>query len=486
MHTDVVIIGGGLAGLTCAVGLAGSGLNVTVVERSGELGGRARSWVDAVTGDTVDIGPHIVTTEHRNMFQLLERLGTRDAITWQTDKFLTMVEGARPVVMKTWRLPPPLHFLPTIARLMRVPSLSRHDVTSNRPVAQLAVKLTEDELLQLDALRGNEFLRQHGVSPKFIEWFWASVSMAILNVPIQMCSAGALMRFYRLIIGHDMHFGFATRGLGDLFVPGATQRLDASGARIIYDAEVKALTRSGDMATGVQLADGTSISASFCVAALPPQNLLPLVPAAWRNRFSVFTDLSAFEPSPYISVYLWFDRKLTHEQMWGRVYSPRDLNTDFYDLSNIRQGWRDRPSVIASNIIYSHRAQELPDDAIVDATVREIADYLPEAACAQLLHSRVHRIPMAIPCPFPGTEQKRPATQAAVRHLYFAGDWTRTHLPASMESAAHSGWLAAEHIWSAIGRPRSLALPVRELDGIARVTQRIHKTSSAKRDHSSI
>src|SRR5256885_13937787 len=41
MH-DAVIVGGGLAGLSCAVALAQSGLRPLVLERAGELGGRDR------------------------------------------------------------------------------------------------------------------------------------------------------------------------------------------------------------------------------------------------------------------------------------------------------------------------------------------------------------------------------------------------------------------------------------------------------------
>ena len=40
-----------------------------------------------------------------------------------------------------------------------------------------------------------------------------------------------------------------------------------------------------------------------------------------------------------------------------------------------------------------------------------------------------------------------------------AGDWTRTGWPATMESAVRSGYLAAEAIANATGRPRSFLAP---------------------------
>src|SRR5690349_23048239 len=41
MNTDVIIVGGGHNGLTCAAYLAATGLKVTVLERRGVLGGAA-------------------------------------------------------------------------------------------------------------------------------------------------------------------------------------------------------------------------------------------------------------------------------------------------------------------------------------------------------------------------------------------------------------------------------------------------------------
>src|SRR5204862_7976115 len=107
------------------------------------------------------------------------------------------------------------------------------------------------------------------------------------------------------------------------------------------------------------------------------------------------------------------------------------------------------------------------DAAIVAATLREIAEFLPDAAGAQLVHSDVHRIPMGIACPKPGTELKRPAAATRVPRLFLAGDWTRTALPSSMESAVRSGFLAAEAILSELGRPQRFSQGVRSRDGFA-------------------
>lgn len=454
---DVVVIGGGLAGLTCAVGLLDSGLRVIVLERDAILGGRAASWTDATTGDAVSIGPHIFLNQYHNMFKLLDRLGTRERVVWQADKrFLTMVEGQRQIVIRNSILPPPYHFVPSF---MTDPQISFRDLISNWPVVKLAFELDEEGLLRLDNINARDFLHAMGVRPRFIERFWAFAAFAIMNVPLELASAAALMRFYRRIVGHrNLEIGFPDSGLGDIYAPQSRALIEQAGGQIVTQAEVTGLHVDGDQIRGVQLADGRHLTTHFCVAALPPPALRRIIPPDWLATPGVFADLAHFEPVPYLSVYLWFDRKLTHEQFWARAYSVGDLNCDFYDLSNINAGWQERPSVITSNIIYSQRAAELTDSEIVERTLAEISEFLPQTKQAHVLHSAIHRIPLAIPAPRPGSEARRPGVRTPINGLLVAGDWVQTRLPYSMESAVASGWLAAEQVLSDIGRPKKLVV----------------------------
>lgn len=474
MQTDVLIIGGGLAGLAAAIGLLDSGLRITLVEESETLGGRARSWTDPTTGDAIDIGPHIFLSEYPNLLRLLEILGTRDNVVWDTAEFITLIDNHRPVPMRLHHLPPPLHFLPSF---LATAPVTLRDVHSSRRVLWLAMKMDDDDVQRLDDFTAAHFLRRMGVTERFRQWFWASASMAIMNVPLDHCSAGALMRLFRILIAYnDLRMGFPAVGLSDLYVPQAVRRIDAAGGRIVTGKGVRRLFANNGAATGAVLSDQTRIEARFCISSVPPQCLHAILPQEWSNTYTVFRNLTAFEPNPYISTYLWFDRKLTRATNWASVWTPTTLNYDFYDLSNIRHDWQDRRSTIASNIMYSHRAMSMSDDEIVEATAGEIADFLPQTAQAKIRHARVHRIPMAIPCPYPGTEHRRPDQRSPIKHLYLAGDWTRTTIPACMESAVISGWRAAEHVLSDAGQPRRLVVPFRQAGGITGLVARWRKT----------
>ena len=56
---DVIVIGGGMGGLSAAIGLASRGARVTLLEKNERLGGKLNVWASG--GFTFDTGPHVLT-----------------------------------------------------------------------------------------------------------------------------------------------------------------------------------------------------------------------------------------------------------------------------------------------------------------------------------------------------------------------------------------------------------------------------------------
>jgi 15-cis-phytoene desaturase len=343
--------------------------------------------------------------------------------------------------------------------MARAPGLHLRDVVSNMRVTQRALEFCEADVASLDGISGLELLRSFGTTENMIDWFWRLASMAVMNVPIERCSAAALMRVHSQLIGHKgLHFGFPAVGLSRLYVEQSIRIIERAGGSVHLDSAVISV-ESKSQVHHVRTRDD-EVECRHVVFAIPPDALAALAPG--------LADTSSFEPSPYKSVYLWFDRRVTGERFWTHLWSPERLNYDFYDLANIRPAMHDRPSIIASNIIYSHRAEAMSEADIVRATVKEIAGFAPAAAQARLLHADVHHIPMAIPCPLVGSESRRPPTVTQTPGVFLAGDWTRTQLPCSMEGAVRSGQLAAEAVLADMSVERSLAIAPRLNDGLAR------------------
>ncbi|XXY51339.1 FAD-dependent oxidoreductase [Sorangium sp. So ce269] len=75
MMKKIAIIGGGIAGLTCAYKLSKSGHEVAVFEKDSRLGGHARSYT-LENGKTIDLGVFIFHKEaYRKTLELLDELG---------------------------------------------------------------------------------------------------------------------------------------------------------------------------------------------------------------------------------------------------------------------------------------------------------------------------------------------------------------------------------------------------------------------------
>jgi len=95
---------------------------------------------------------------------------------------------------------------------------------------------------------------------------------------------------------------------------------------------------------------------------------------------------------------------------------------------------------------------------IVALAVRELGEFLPRAREACLEKSHVIKEVRATFSAAPGTEALRPPSQTSRANLFLAGDWTRSGWPATMEGAVRSGYLAAEAVARASGRPARFLL----------------------------
>ena len=77
----IVVLGGGVAGLTAAYELSKKGKKAVVIEKENEAGGLARSFV--YKGFVLDYGPHIFWAEHSETKKLMHEIGIKDNIYYK-------------------------------------------------------------------------------------------------------------------------------------------------------------------------------------------------------------------------------------------------------------------------------------------------------------------------------------------------------------------------------------------------------------------
>jgi uncharacterized protein with NAD-binding domain and iron-sulfur cluster len=145
--------------------------------------------------------------------------------------------------------------------------------------------------------------------------------------------------------------------------------------------------------------------------------------------------------SPIVNIDLWFDKKWLKRPMSGLLNSPVQW---IFGHDNKTQSSMNGDAFRASLVI-SHATGEIEqtDEALVTMGLDQIGRFFSEAKSAKLTTSLITKARRATICARPGGQGLRPAPTTTYKNLFLAGDWIRTNLPATIESAVKSGNMAA-------------------------------------------
>lgn len=443
----VIIIGAGLAGLSLATELVDENFEVTVLEKNDYLGGRASNTIDKKMHDPVPIGPHIFLTAYNNFFKFLTKIKAKHAISWEKKLFLDIVYKGQHHQTVTSRLPAPFFPIPLIYRYKY---LSWKDKLSNFWLTAHLYFSRSQEFDKLDELTGYDLLKRYKVSQNSIDKIWRFFVLTMLNVPLELCSAAELcllIKFWSKL--NHRSVGFVKTGLGDIYTQKAREYILKKGGKVLLESRVKRINFKKDKIKNltVQTNGGKKLlAADIYISALNPVELRGALPK--NVLFSdFFKGLNSFEGVPYISVNLWFDRKVTREKFWALLNEgvpAKYINTDFYDQSNI-YNTRKQGSYITSNIIFSKLYEKWTDEEIIKKTLEEIKEAFPKHT-AKLIHSQVHRIPYVIYAPYLGMRKNKLSGKTPFSNFYLTGDWTVKEITQCMEAAVISGYKCAETV----------------------------------------
>ena len=87
-----IVMGAGWAGQSSAVELADKGFKVTLLEQSGRLGGRASSFKDEKSGETIDNGQHLFMGCYHHTIDLLKTIGSLEMLKFQENLSVPIVK----------------------------------------------------------------------------------------------------------------------------------------------------------------------------------------------------------------------------------------------------------------------------------------------------------------------------------------------------------------------------------------------------------
>ncbi len=463
---SVIVIGGGLAGLSSAVALAEAGLHVRLFEKRPHLGGRATSYV-LPSGEHVDNCQHVTLGCCTNLEDFYRRVGAADKIRYY-DRVVFLDRLGRRATLKRSLLPPPFHLAPSF---LGFPFLNWQD---KRAIGRAMLEITR----RGGAADGSgatmlEWLRAHGQTDAAIERMWRVVLVSALDEELDRAEARyGLDVFWKGFLKNRRGFeiGVPTVPLAELY-GGCREPIERRGGEVRTRAAVRTLRFGNGRVAAAVLDDGTEVPGDFFVAALPHDTLPALLPEALVKAEPVFAGLVNLRASPITGVHLWLDRAVTTEPFLALL----DRTTQWIFNKTLLYGGEsgDKTSQYLQLVISaSYGLVERSRQEIVDLCWGELCEALPAAREAQLVKSTVIKEVAATFSPAPGCDRWRPNPASPVANLFLAGDWTNTGWPATMEGAVRSGYRSAEALLAAEGRPQSLLLGDLPAQGLARRWER--------------
>ncbi len=452
---EVVIIGGGFAGLAAGVALAEAGRHVRLLEQKPYLGGRARSFVDPATGSVVDNGQHVLMGCYHATRRFLAAIGTLDRVVFQPDLRVPFVEPGRGVTtLECPRWPAPWHLLFGVFASDSFSSGEKLEVARLGRLLGSRVSRGADGAAGGSGSRGltvEEWLRSLGQSERLRRNFWDLLSIAAMNEDPRRASAALFERVLRLALfqsPEDSCLGIPRVGLSECYTQAASDFITARGGRVEVGRSVASLLvrcdgagRAG-VSQGVVLSDGERIEARAVLSAVPWHAFLQFLPEDLVRAEPCFSKIRILRPAPIISIYLWIDRPVT------------DL--DFVGLRGTTVQWlfnRSRIDGSSGHLVSlvlsgAHNHVDRSKEELLSVAIEDLARLFPSCRRAGVLRSLVIKERLATFSPSVESADARPTARTPIRGLYLAGDWTDTGLPATIEGAVESGYTAAGEILS--------------------------------------
>jgi monoamine oxidase len=266
---DVLVIGGGFAGVVAARELHDAGLSVRLLEARDRLGGRTWYRRGALAGHDLELGGTWVVPEHRHVWAELERYGI-DAPFWGFPRSFGWLTGG---VLRHGAFPVPETELPDMERVLIAMREAGARLDLSRPLA-------DQDVADLDCMPSDVWLDALGVGPHTRDLALACFSGAASGQP----SEASILEVVRWLAAADGSIWrwLAAYVLGHVIVGGSSTLVDAiardSEADVRLDAPVVAVVHS---ASGVTVRTGGSSPAEHHASAAVvtlPMNCLGDVP----------------------------------------------------------------------------------------------------------------------------------------------------------------------------------------------------------------
>ena len=462
----MIVIGGGLAGLSAGVSLAEAGWRVRLFEQRPFLGGRATSYV-LPDGEHVDNCQHVTLGCCTNLEDFYRRVGAQDKIKY-FDRLLFLDPQGRTGTMEAGLLPAPFHMSGSFLAFGPLTFADKRSIAN----AMLEILRSKGHTEDLDTPGGIsmlDWLKIRKQTTGAIERFWRVVLVSALDEELDKTDARfGVDVFWKGFLSNRSGYrmGVPAVPLAELY-DGCKAEIERRGGEVNLRMPVRALHFSNGGLVGVEFDGGRQETADAYVFAIPQDSLAELLPEAITQLEPSLAHLANIKVAPITGVHFWFDREVMKEPFVTLLDTTTQWifnKTALYGASN--GAGKGKGQYLQLVISASYELLQKPRQEIIDLCLNEVRQALPAALEAKLLKATVIKEAAATFSPQPGVDRWRPRQETSIKGMFVAGDWTATGWPATMEGAVRSGYLAAEGVLRVAGTPKSIVQPDLAPDGL--------------------
>lgn len=424
-HNAVAIVGGGWAGLACALKLAQAGYQPVVFESAPEPGGRARRAL--IEGHYRDNGQHLMLNGCAGLTELFNA----------ADIKLPTVSFDYQSGKRRLRVSASAGQLGLVFALLHAKGFSWHE---RFKLITALLHLKANDWCVPDALSVSDWLQQRQQPAALIDTFWAPLALAILNTPLDQAAMRRLAPVLRDTLAKGSNALCMLQpqsNLSDSIVAPLLQTIERLGGTVHCGERVTAVDQT-ETQFKLDLSNrDDSLIFDYVVLAVPLWSLTHLTLPASVNATAV---AEAFGSQPIATVYLGFDHAFRLPTPLFQIAGPTPDDARVWAMDRAHCG---EPGVIAISISAQGPWCHLTADELAQSALTALLANLSSTPIC--LRKKAVVVQRATYAASPQAALK-PTLLEPLPNLHLAGDWTHADYPATLEAAVASGFAAAERI----------------------------------------
>ena len=436
---DCIVIGAGLAGLTCAYKLASENKKVLLIEKEKFVGGRTSSWNDG--GFLVEAGFHRHIGFYKELPKILNEVGVElnDIVEWEKEAEIKINNNKKMVLGIS-----PFHNPITFVK----------DILGNKEILSLKDKLSMSKLFitgfydykfhpkELDKYSVLDYSKKLNITNNVIEYVVTPLSTGIFFLPREKYSSKLFFGLFYPSLFHpiSLRIGAYKGGMSDLIAEPIAKKFKELGGEILLNTKVNSLIIKNNKVLGVKL--DKEIYSKCVVLATDIYNSKKLINNLKSENINKIKKLPT---TSAITLHIELSKPMM--PLDRTTFAPFTMMTSYTEESRTTfKNSKGRLSIILGN---PDEYLKWSDEDILNKCIEEfkkididIKDYI--------LDYRVIRHENKFYNFGPNNDYLRPTTDSGIEGLVLAGDYTRQKMYATMEGAVISGINAYKFIIESI------------------------------------